>query len=149
MKPVAALPYRKFLLLFSTVTVVTFIFAHSLMPAAVSDGTSERVYAFFVPWLEGLPFYSHAFLRQLAHFCEYALLGLHAPFYRILWRKGDASFAIFSAFAMLDEGLQSLVPGRVPDWQDVIVDLGGLVTGCLIAVLFLVVWYGRRKREKQ
>ncbi len=149
MKPVAPLPYRKFLLLFSTVTTVTFIFAHSLMPAAVSEETGRRVYEFFMPWLEGLPFYSHAFFRQLAHFCEYALLGLQVPFYRMLWRKGEASFAVFAALAMLDEGLQSLVPGRVPDRKDVFVDLGGLVAGCLIAVLFLVVSYGRRNREKQ
>ena len=146
MKPMPVVAYRKFLLLFSTFTVILFVFSHSLMSAEASGAVSEGFHTFLDKWLGHLPFYSHAFLRKAAHFLEYTLLGIHAPFYRVLWRKGEAALALCFLVPFLDERLQSLVPGRAPLWQDVLLDSVGVAFGCLLALVFLFVLRGRRKK---
>lgn len=149
MKSISVLSYRKFLLLFSTLSVLLFIFSHSLMPGEASAAVSAGAYSFFNRLLGWLPFYSHAFVRKVAHFCEYALLGFHAPFYRLIWRKGEAVPALFAVAAMVDEGLQGFVPGRAPMWKDVLLDMGGIAFGCLLSILFLRVLRVLRERRKR
>lgn len=85
----------------------------------------------------------HACIRNLAHFCEYALLGV-CSFGLYLSFSREKRYAFFPvAFAWLtavfDEFTQTLSDGRAAEWTDVLVDGVGVLTGsvCALAV-FLV-----------
>ena len=99
-----------------------------------------------------LPFMSHAFLRKLGHFAEYAVLGgmlsatlnreaaLLRPRFlqglseelRRLWLPGLVSLLA----AAVDEGIiQRLTPGRSGQLSDVLIDLGGALFGAALACL--------------
>lgn len=51
-------------------------------------------------------------------------------------------------FGGLIEILQSLVPGRAPEWHDLLADLVGLCLGALLALIAtrLTGWWRRRRR---
>lgn len=140
--------YVFFLTLFST---LIFIFSHSLAPAAESGAVSETVFTFLDRILGFLPFFSHAFVRKLAHFAEYALLGVHTcaalPLffggkYRKLWLPMLLSVPV----ALIDEGIQLFVAGRAGLWTDVLIDCGGILFGALMALLFMVLC--KKRKEK-
>ncbi|MCD6250426.1 MAG: VanZ family protein [candidate division Zixibacteria bacterium] len=86
-------------------------------------------------------------IDKLAHLIEYA--GLAILIYRssVRWhcwsRPGSAlwmTLLVSSCWGLLDEWLQSYIPGRFSDWRDFIADVGGasLVVG--------IVWLRQRKR---
>lgn len=80
------------------------------------------------------------YVRKLAHFSEYALLGLclAIPLYAYRIRKGWlvlTAQAICSAYAALDEFHQCFSPGRSPQVRDVLIDSAGALTGILIGWL--------------
>ena len=85
---------------------------------------------------------AHAY-DKLVHLLEYALIGgcylnLATGGFRVSgWRRmGVALLAVF-VLAMVDEAYQSFIPGRQPDWLDVLADSAG-------AGLFVVAWGLRR-----
>ena len=149
MKSGWALSLRRLLLLYSTLAVILFIFFHSLMTAQESGAVSGALHQRWEAIFGWLPFYSHLFLRKAAHFAEYALLGLHVPFYAVLWRKGAWASACLFAVAVLDEGVQRLVPGRAASLVDVALDLGGVCFGALLSVLFLLALGNRQKKKEK
>lgn len=138
--------YRRLLWGASLLGTLFFIFAHSLTPAAASAEESGAVFSF----LDRLfPFLTHAAVRKLAHFCEYALLGAHmAALPRLWWQSSrgayPAAILIGVATAFLDEGLQRLVPGRAGLLSDVGIDTAGVLVGFFFfaAVLLLIVKKG-------
>ena len=100
----------------------------------------------------------HAF-RKLAHFSEYAVLGVIAaqtmrtcfPVVDIRW-KCVRYFLIPAGFALLyavcDEIHQIFVPGRSAQVTDVMIDPAGACTGILLAAA--AVWFfGHRRQKKQ
>lgn len=126
--------YRALLWSVSVLGILIFIFSNSLMPAPVSDGESASVFS-FVSRL--FPFLTHHLVRKLAHFSEYALLGAAMSFLPLLFqRRMGLSLALALAFgpviALLDEGLQRLVPGRAGVLTDVLIDTGGYLCGFLL-----------------
>jgi VanZ family protein len=111
------------------------IFALSLQPATVSNGTSEGVLArvLAVLGVDGLPpaqmdFLRHA-IRKCAHFAEYALLGaLWCGFFGGL----SSAWLTATATAAADELLQRFVEGRSGQLSDVLLDSTGAVTGIVL-----------------
>ena len=80
------------------------------------------------------------YVRKLAHFSEYALLGLclAVPLYAYRIRKGWLVLAaqiICSAYAALDEFHQCFSPGRSPQVRDVLIDSAGALFGILVGWL--------------
>ena len=72
-------------------------------------------------------------LRKLAHFTEFACLGalltwLHA----LLGRNGWWSLGWGFLAACVDETIQRFVPGRGPNFFDVLLDTGGVTLGILL-----------------
>jgi len=66
----------------------------------------------------------HALVRKSAHFTEYAVLFwllLQGP----MAERPYLAFAVCVSYALLDEGHQSLVPGRTPSLWDVALDSTG------------------------
>lgn len=147
--------YRAVLWGVSLLATLLFIFMNSLQPASVSGEASGSLFDTLSEIFSFLPFWSHTFLRKLAHFCEYALLGAHMAFFPSLFFGKRAFFAaalsLFGVFvASLDEGLQRLVPGRSGMLSDVILDTAGYFFGLflLLAICFLFVQKKKGKRDE-
>lgn len=140
--------YRLFLWCLSVLGVLTFIFANSLMPSKASGGQSGSLFSFLK---EFFPFLTHHIVRKLAHFCEYALLGVHLAFApALLSIKARLSYAIAFLFggviALLDEGVQYFVPGRVSAITDVLIDYAGYLTA-LLFVFFMCYLFAKYRKE--
>ena len=88
---------------------------------------------------ETLLFY-HGIIRKLAHFGEYAVLGLLAcqAFVRSPFRSHPFIFAIVLVFAVaaIDEANQSFNPQRTGSMVDVLIDVGGGTAAVLFAYWF-------------
>lgn len=118
-----------------------FIFSHSLRDAVVSTGQSDpfvrlarRLLGFDAPWLEH-------FVRKLAHFTEFFILGCLAAltaavFGRLqagLFRHAAAPTALCGLLvAMSDETLQLFSAGRTSKVTDVWLDWAGFLCGALV-----------------
>lgn len=97
-----------------------------------------------IEWL--LP-YADAYASWAAHFIEYGVLGV--AFYwaiRRQWpsfrRAALAAWALVIVYALSDELHQAFVPGRQPDYRDILTDGAGAAFA-----LFLVVWLERIARR--
>jgi VanZ family protein len=91
----------------------------------------------------------HSFTRKIAHFGEYALLGLLAarafrtspnPTFQRRWFV--ISLALVVVYALLDEYHQSFVPTRTASIFDSMIDVAGGLTALLVVLSF------PRKRAK-
>ncbi len=116
--------------------------ASSLQSIAVTERIIHSVnYRFSMNWspaqqalyVQQAEFY----IRKLAHFGEYALLGfcLALPLYAYRIRKGWLLLSaqlISSLYAVSDEFHQSFIPGRTPQLRDVLIDSAGAFAGILI-----------------
>ena len=118
--------------------ILGFIWGNSMMTAQESGGMSSGILA----WLgEFIPFFAggahHTFLRKLAHFSEFFLLGVVCSAQRVKSEKllsfGLISFGLISA--CIDETIQTFVPDRGPSLIDVWIDSAGFVTGLLPVML--------------
>lgn len=132
-----------FLLIFAwclTFAVMAVIFSFSAQNSAASDEVSEGL---LTRILQFLPFeISNRFLRKLAHFSEYALLGAVSFCAVSLTRRKPAYFSplLFSAlYAATDEIHQLFVPGRSGRAFDVLIDSSGAAAGIIFAVLLFAV----------
>ena len=81
----------------------------------------------------------HFITRKVAHFTEYAILGLLAarafrtsPRYAIRQRWFLISAALIVVFALLDEYHQSFVPNRTGTIYDSFIDIAGGLTALII-----------------
>lgn len=117
-----------------------FIWGNSLLPASVSAAFSSRV-GKLIKMILSLPVSNlgqsggQHLLRKLAHFSEFASLGLLLSWYTGMVRK-PYLLAAGTGFlaACLDETIQFFVPGRGPGVLDVLIDTCGVVLGigCLL-----------------
>jgi VanZ family protein len=74
------------------------------------------------------------------HFLEYALLGWFWHRWRQVagtagWTSAGRGFLLAAGIAVVDELYQSLIPGRVTDILDGLIDLGGFGSGSWIAAV--------------
>lgn len=81
-------------------------------------------------------------IRKLAHFSEFALLGLNLTAYlnlrrpdRSPLRLAPAAWGVATLYACTDELHQMFVSERGPAVLDVLIDSGGAATGALLATL--------------
>ena len=145
-----------------------FIFANSLLGSEDSWKVSSAVGTFLGPILHrmhdlyasacslvgvGNPLYYGAFVRKLAHFCEYCLLGAECAFVAMVVSGRIVSPCLWGgafvplAVAVIDEYTQSFV-GRTSLVADVLLDFSGALVGiALVVVVALVVKRLRSRRE--
>ncbi len=147
---------------------LAFIFSNSLRTGTASSSQSsravrliQRVVGWFFPnsWVVNATgeeyLRLHNFVRKLAHFTEFALLGAlslwcYAAYtVRIKWSFIPAAVTLLAP--VCDEGLQLFVSGRAASITDVFIDMAGGATGLLCAALVLLIIakirsaYGRKK----
>ena len=115
-----------------------FIWGNSLMPGEVSAAFSNWV----GEMLESLldiplkPSQGRGLLRKIAHFTEFAALGM-----LLTWRMGMQGKPLWlaqlfgSLAACVDETIQCFVPGRGPGLRDVCIDSSGVFTGMILIYL--------------
>ena len=131
--------FKKNILTVLIVLTLAFIWGNSLVPA----GESSQISGWATKYLYGplnLIFGSFVtvdehFVRKLAHFSEYTVLGMEllARF----WPGHIRSAALFGlAAAVIDEGLQGL-SDRSPQLSDVLLDFSGVLFG--MALLMAVI----------
>ena len=134
---------RAYLLLILNLAV---IWGNSLLPGEVSGAISGFVrdlIAMILPG-EGAPGQGHRLLRKLAHFTEFACLGVILGW--IMNRKNRPwwiALGLGSLAACVDETIQIFVPERGPAVTDVMIDTSGVLTGIL---LLHTVWRLRKRK---
>lgn len=117
--------------LIPTVLWLALIFGHSSMPAELSREESTGLLALLqhiLPWL------SHSVLRKLAHFGEFAVLGVLATG---LFRSCGGftllrPLSVCLLAALTDETIQLFVVGRSGQISDVWIDFAGAVFGTVL-----------------
>lgn len=140
----------------ATVLLMLTIFGFSSETAEESDGTSARITRPLTEWLAGMRAemtadeearlyeqVDHA-VRKMAHFAEYALLGLLSALllrsYGI--RTWWLPWLMVSLYAVTDEVHQLFLPGRSGQFSDVLLDSLGAFCGVM---LIRLINYLRRK----
>ena len=121
------------------------IWGNSLLPGEISGAISgffRDLIALILP-VDGAPGDGHGLLRKLAHFTEFASLGMILTWLTVLLAKPGALALVggFSA-ACIDETIQMFVPDRGPAFTDVLIDTSGVLTGL---ILLLLIRHWRRK----
>lgn len=132
---------KKRILTLLIVCNLAFIWGNSAMTAQESGDLSgsllQELLALF-PFLAGEN--AHHILRKLAHFSEFAALGLLCSARRRMDGKLTPSFFLFGlAPACIDETIQLVVPGRASSLIDVWIDAAGFAFGCLISLGFAII----------
>jgi VanZ family protein len=137
---------KKWIAFFAVLTglMMAFIWGHSLMSREQSSGESLSLLAFLLPLLRGIgisdPDTAHAVVRKLAHFAEFAALGLFVCGFTVnLGRlRGQRLISLpllmVLSVAVADEFIQ-LFSGRAPMVQDVVLDFAGGLTGLAFGAL--------------
>jgi len=120
------------------VLTLAFIWGNSMLGSEQSADVSNGFLDFIRPLLEilGLESGSDLWLRKLAHFCEFALLGAELSALSIL--KGKIKLRDFSrgsmyclAAAAADETIQYF-SGRYSHVLDVLLDFSGSICGIVV-----------------
>ena len=119
---------------------LTFIWGNSLLPRTESQEISRGLLAELCAALEHVGMHldpqNDHWLRKLAHFGEFALLGAELCALLFLNRRARPQGFVNCAFAGLavavtDEALQ-LISNRGSQVQDVLLDFAGFLTGLLL-----------------
>ena len=129
--------------------MLSFIWGNSLLPGSQSSELSggilqlvQKIFGDTIPMGEFV-------IRKLAHFSEFACLGLLLTwFFKLLGQGGIHGFTMPMLFggiaALTDETLQMLTPSRGPSLIDVWIDVSGVVVGILILHLICGLWKERK-----
>ena len=124
-------------LLAATLAWCVFIWHFSLKPATESAQTSGGVTAAVNEFLTSIGSetqFKHGTIRKMAHFCEFAVLGVLSSLTLLLFRFHHfVPWALLAVFAVggIDELLQCFSQGRGPAFTDVLLDTAGGATGIL------------------
>ena len=125
-----------------------FIWGNSLVPRLESAAMSLRL----TLWLQsiGIPVTDH-FVRKLAHFCEFGLLGCELTllsWLRYGLRLRELCLSALAAFlaAAIDETIQ-IFTGRSGQIKDVLLDFTGALTGILFTALLIWKVFDKRKKH--
>ena len=114
---------------------ITFIWANSLLPGEVSGAFSDWVRALLARVLasDELSTSGDGLLRKMAHFSEFAALGMLLSWFFGMLQKKKRWAALCGFFtACVDETIQRFVPDRGPSIFDVGIDTCGVLTGMLL-----------------
>lgn len=122
---------------------IAFIWGNSLLPGEISGAISNGLKAFLEMLIgvqEGPPG-GGGLLRKLAHFTEFACLGvllrwLFGMLFAQKWQNYVWPLTVGVAVASVDETIQLFVPDRGPHIKDVGIDTLGLTLGiCIISLI--------------
>jgi len=126
-----------------------FIWGNSLLPGEVSGAFSRWVKE-LLGIAPGDPHTGHGLLRKLAHFTEFACLGLclqwlHGMLKKPVWRSLVCGFCT----ACLDETIQMFVPDRGPAIKDVLIDTAGVLLGAMLLWICIILKLKKSKENIQ
>ena len=128
---------------------LAFIWGNSLLPGEVSGAFSDWVKAILAKLLPMGPEDSTGggLLRKVAHFTEFAALGMCLGWLFGMLQKGKLiPFGCGVLAASIDETIQRFVPDRGPSVKDVCIDSAGVLTG--IVLLYLGHTYLKKRSTK-
>lgn len=117
---------------------LAFIWGNSLLPAEISQAFSDWVKALLTPAVSADDPASQGsgILRKIAHFTEFMTLGmLFCWGLAMLQKKPLFGIALGHLVAIIDETIQSFVPGRGPGLADVLLDTAGATAGIFLLTL--------------
>ena len=117
---------------------LAFIWGNSLLPAEASQAFSDWVKGLLLGILEpeGPASQGSGLLRKIAHFTEFMTLGmLFCWGLAMLQKKPLFGIALGHLVAIIDETIQSFVPGRGPGLADVLLDTAGATAGIFLLTL--------------
>lgn len=154
------------LLIIVIVFFIGVIISFSLQPAQESAETSSRVTRFIARHfvrgfnemkpLKKMEIISSMdnLVRKCAHFTEYTLLGILLLLFfrnlnavrRPLYVTVPAGIAVAAADEFL---VQFFIPGRSPEWRDVLIDTAGIVTGAVLILLVILIVKKTRARKRK
>lgn len=146
------------ILIFGT---VCFIFINSMLPPETSGNISDKVedvITSVVPSDTEFGSFLTDYLRKIAHFTEYGLLGIELCVYVLLFEREKIKAALKTlpvpfAVGFIDESIQ-IASERGPSIKDVWIDVGGFITFSLLSYVIIlsvgfVTRYVRRLIEKK
>lgn len=125
-----------------------FIWGNSLLPGEVSGAFSDWVKSVLEALLgsSGADSGGGGLLRKLAHFTEFAALGMVLSWlFGMLQKRGYYSLLCGIGAACIDETIQMFVPDRGPSVRDVLIDSCGVAAG--MALLLAVHSQAVKKRS--
>ncbi len=128
------------------------IWGNSVLPGGVSMELSDGFLALLGRSIPFLARIGSMLIRKLAHFSEFACLGLLLGWlFHGEAERGFRGFAVPALVGILaacvDETIQRFVPGRESSLIDVWIDIGGVCTGILL--LHLGYCCIRRRKERK
>ena len=123
-----------------------FIWGNSLLPGEISGAFSDWVKSILAHLLpmgqENVS--GGGLLRKVAHFTEFAALGILLAWLHGMLQKGKLQpFFWGVAAASVDETIQRFVPDRGPAIKDVCIDSAGVLTGIIL------LWVGYHHFKKR
>lgn len=139
------------------ILTLAFIWLNSLVPRAESQELSRGLLAQICEVLNDIGIFidpeNDHWLRKLAHFCEFALLGCELCLLMYLNGHVRVQGGVNCAFlglsaAVTDESLQ-LISGRGSQVQDILLDFSGYITGLFLCALLCKGIKARRKKHNQ
>ena len=128
-----------------------FIWGNSLLPGHISGAFSDWVKGLLAPLLgQGPGGGGGGLLRKVAHFTEFACLGMCFRWLFGMLNKAKAKQLLFPllwafAVACIDETIQIFVPDRGPGIKDVLLDTFGAVVGITVLTLGYIAKKNRTK----
>ncbi len=124
---------------------LVFIWGNSLLPGEISGAFSDWVKSILAQLFPGSvrPHSGGGLLRKIAHFTEFAALGMCLAWLHGMLQKGRLQPFLWGVLvASADETIQRFVPGRGPSLRDVCIDASGVLTGMIL------LWCGHYCFEK-
>ena len=123
---------------------VAFIFYNSSLAPDVSaeqSGAVGGIIAEIIPPETELGGFLQKYIRKIAHFTEYGLLGIELALFCVFFAKRKGAFCFGSLFfagtvALVDETIQ-IFSKRGPSVEDVWIDIGGYLFFSALAYLVL------------
>lgn len=148
---------KKNLLLIAIGIWICFIFYNSLQNADSSSQSSGWALNLVLNIFSKLnisvdPITTHLFIRKFAHIFEYFVLAILFTLYFSLLNMSDMYRLIYSIslpgiVAIIDEIIQSYVPGRAGLMSDVLIDMIGVVLGVGLVILIIRIKTKRQQKS--
>lgn len=131
------------------ILLVAFIWGNSLLPASMSSALSRWVRSVLGFTVQGSESTGEGVLRKLAHFSEFALLGVCLSWLFAMLQSRYAKIAALAVAcaaltACVDETIQFFSPGRNPSLIDVGIDTAGAAVG--VTLLFIGYTFIKNKK---
>ena len=130
------------------ILMTVFIFSQSLLKANESSTLSNGITTFIYDFLKYLNINIeinnlHHIIRKLGHFSEFFLLSIIWSLYYQLNNKIKFPFIITFIqgliTAIIDETIQTFIPGRSGELLDVLIDTSGVIFGILIIYIIQII----------